>query len=103
VLFSCLFTLSAAICAFVSSWFSVLWLGREAEECLQNLPQGREAVVEVFSCGMFQFTISALAGLVILLIIGFVLLKLSSWKDRSWLTTFAEKLEFEKKSEDEEY
>ncbi|HBR80830.1 MAG: hypothetical protein UX09_C0020G0013 [Candidatus Uhrbacteria bacterium GW2011_GWE2_45_35] len=100
--FSCLFTLSAAVCAFLAAWFSTVWLERTASGCLADLPRGREALVLVFSCGFIQFLASAAAGLVVLLLIGFILLKLSSWKDRSWLTTFAEKLELDKKEEEEE-
>jgi len=99
--FSCLFTLSAGVCAFLAAWGSTVWLERSATECLAELPRGREALATVFSCGFFQFLASAAAGLVILLLLGFILLKLSSWKDRSWLTTFSERLEINKKNDDE--
>jgi len=99
--FSCLFSLSAAICALGAAWGSTVWIERAAVGCLENLPRGKEALLLVFECGFFQFIFSAMAGLLVLIVIGFGLLKLSSWKDRTWLTAFAERLELNSEAEGE--
>jgi len=91
--FSCLFSLSAALCALAAAWGSTVWLERAAVMCPKNSSRGAEAIGEIFACGFLQLAVSALAGLAVLILIGFGLLKLSSWKDRSWLTAFADRLE----------
>lgn len=102
VRFSCLFSLSAALCAFAAAWGSTVWLGRAVATCPTVEPRGVQLLIEIFSCGFFQLIISALAGLAALIIIGFGLLRLSSWKDRNWLTAFAERLELNNDNNNEE-
>lgn len=93
VRFSCLFTLSAMLCALAAAWGSVNWLERTTG-CLNDSNGNRGKVLEIVSCGFGRFLLSALAGLGLLLIFGFLLLKISSWKDRGWLTTFTEQLKW---------
>lgn len=98
--FSCLFSLTAALCAAGAAWISALWLERSAAGCFdgggwwsgfQNTSD--HMLFENISCGWFQLLCSVTVGFILLILIGFGLLKFSSWKDRSWLTTFAERLE----------
>lgn len=97
--FSCLFSLASAFCALVAAWVSSIWLERSTTECPKIYSLGIEVFGEVFACGFFQLVASALIGLATLVLIGFGLLKLSSWKDRTWLTTFAERLELNNNEE----
>lgn len=102
VRFSCLFSLSAALCALAAAWGSVKWLENTAATCPKISARGAEAVGEIFTCGFLQLAVSALAGLAVLIFIGFGLLKLSSWKDRTWLTTFADRLELNNNNDNNE-
>lgn len=107
--FSCLFSLAAALCAVGATWISAFWLEQSAAGCFDG--RGEEfsfqntrdhLLFANISCGWFQFLCSAAAGFSLLILIGFALLRLSSWKDRSWLTTFAERLELGEQKETEE-
>jgi hypothetical protein len=101
VRFSCLFSLSAAACAYAAARASVLWMERSALGCPEIEPRGAELFLKIFSCGFFQLALSALAGLLVLVTVGFLLLRLSSWKEKNWLTTFAERLELDNQDKDE--
>jgi hypothetical protein len=57
---------------------------------------------KVFTCGLSEFIFSALIGLVVLVVIGFGLLKLSSRKDQAWLTAFVERLDYNNKEDERE-
>lgn len=100
--FSCLFSLTAAICASAAAWGSTTWIEKAAGNCL-IFPIDQAALTVLFTCGGIQLVVSVFAGFVLLIVIGFGLLKLSSWKDRTWLTSFAEKLELDSSDEDENY
>lgn len=101
VRFSCLFTLLAAFCALAAAWGGVNWLARTTG-CLVDSNGKRERILEIVSCGFGHFLLSALAGFALLIIFGFFLLKISSWKDRGWLTNFAERLKWDNEEEEEE-
>lgn len=100
--FSCLFSLTAALCALAAAWGSTVWIEKTAGDCL-TFPIDRVAITVLFSCGGVKLVVSAIVGFILLVVIGFGLLKFSSWKDRTWLTSFAEKLELYSPSEDENY
>lgn len=97
VRFSCFFSLSSALCA-----AGAVWLGfRLAGEGARVRLSGETSIIKevpgtIFSCGFLHFLISMLIGLVVLVILGFGILKLSARKDRGWLTVFAERLEWDK-------
>ncbi|MFA6132038.1 MAG: hypothetical protein WC702_03180 [Patescibacteria group bacterium] len=100
VRFSCLFSLAAALCALAAAWVSTTWMERTASDCFA-FPRDQDSLVILLSCGGVQLIISAVVGFASLILIGFVLLKLSSFKDRTWLTTFTEKLELDGLNSDE--
>jgi hypothetical protein len=93
VRFSCLFSLSAALCAVGAAWVSAVWLDKATVSCQTDRLDQTAFLSECFAAGWLQLIVSAIGGLLVLLLIGLVLLKFSSWKDRNWLTTFAERLE----------
>ncbi len=99
VRFSCLFSLSAAICAFGAAWGSTKWLEKTSSSCLLLVTESKESLINLLSCGWLYFLLSAVVGLGLLIVIGFILLKASSWKDRTWLTAFAERLEWDSEEE----
>ncbi|MFH1253483.1 MAG: hypothetical protein V1664_04100 [Candidatus Uhrbacteria bacterium] len=99
VRFSCLFSLFSAACAWGAAWYSVHWTEDKVDGCLAVQPILKKIPATILACGFWQFALSALAGLGILIIVGFGLLKLSSTKEKSWLTTFAERLEWNDKDE----
>jgi len=100
--FSCLFSLTAALCALFAAWGSTTWIEKTADDC-SVFPIDQATITVLLSCGGVKLMISAIVGFVLLVVIGFGLLKLSSWKDRTWLTSFAEKLELDSSEEDENY
>ena len=100
--FSCLFSLTAALCALAAAWGSTIWIEKTTGDC-PVFPIDQAAITVLFSCEGVKLIISAITGFVLLVVIGFGLLKLSSWKDRIWLTSFAEKLELYSSSEDENF
>jgi len=99
VRFSCLFSLSAIVCAFGAAWGSTKWLEKTPDSCLTLVTQSKESLLLLLACGWWQFLLSAAVGLGLLIAVGFILLKISSWQDRTWLTAFADRLEWG--SEDE--
>jgi len=102
VRFSCLFTFTSAVCAGGATWSGIFWSREKAVECLSGHTALKQIPEVSFSCGFGQLFLSAIVGLIILLLLGFGLLKLSSRKDRNWLTAFAERLEYIDQEEEKE-
>lgn len=102
VRFSCLFTLTSILCASGAAWWGSMWAKKEIEECVPNHIFPQNFSEKVFVCGFSEFLFSMLIGLIVLIIIGFGLLKLSSRKERNWLTTFAERLEYNDQEKERE-
>jgi len=102
VRFSCLFTFVSAACAWGAAWLGIFLARDEITECAPAYSLTKKMSEKVFTCGLSEFIFSALIGLVVLVVIGFGLLKLSSRKDQAWLTAFVERLDYNNKEDERE-
>lgn len=99
--FSCLFSLSSFVIAFGSSWFGFTSL--IDKKCFSEVDKINTILKDsLFFCDFWTIFWLMLGGFFVQIIVGFFLLKISSWQDRSWLTSFTERLEWNKEDDETE-
>jgi hypothetical protein len=85
VRFSCLFTILALGCASGAAWGGIRFADDAVDACLVSSESTAEAMTSIFGCGFVGIFGAFLAGIVVLLSVGFVLLKLSTTKTAPWI------------------
>ena len=85
VRFSCLFTITSLLTAFGAAYLGMFLGEKEITACLTDVEGFVNFLSAVIGCGIFSFFLAGIAGFIILLLLGMIILMLSRAANQSWV------------------
>jgi hypothetical protein len=83
--FSCLFTISCALCATGATYSASLLGNDQIQNCTNTARDIFAQFASVIACGIFPITIMGIAWFIGLMFVGIILLFISRSKNQSWV------------------
>jgi hypothetical protein len=84
VRFSCLYTILSALVGYGAAKLGVLWAEDSINQCLAYANGASEQFAAIFACGIVGIFTAMLIGACALIVIGFLLMKISRSKEPRW-------------------